>query len=84
MRQVLVKRKEVYSSVGHPRRWKTLVPKPILISPCKQRFLSRRRGKAEQRNQGEGTVDMQDIFPKALMWIFMVSILELAIWFFIS
>ena len=39
VRQVLGRSKEVYSSAGHLRRWWALMPKPILTSRFRQRFL---------------------------------------------
>lgn len=47
------KRKLVYSNAGHPRRWGTLVPKPVLTSQCRLRFPEGGRGKVEQREQRE-------------------------------
>ena len=47
------KRKSVYSNAGHPRRWGTLVPQPVLTSQCRLRCLEGGRGKGEQRDQKE-------------------------------
>ena len=69
---VLLQGKTVYSRACSTRGWKTLIPKPISMSQRRQRFLSRGRGKAEQRDQGEGvekfsTCNEQSILIKNLV-----------------
>lgn len=83
----------MFSSASHLTRWRTLVPHPILTALVKEILLSLKRGRENSAFAGHigcarcvvctGCVGYGGRFPIGLIWVFMVTILELTIWGFI-